>query len=415
MKVRQSIIAVFAASALASQGVAQQSEDSLERALAELNSGLAAPNQGGSVMISGDFRARNRWFDDGNETNNRDIDTRIRLNFEFHPNESATAFVGFSGREAFGGTAVGRWDVGTGEGLDRAWVSVNSLVGDGGDVKIGRSYYTLGNGRLIGSEEWDNLVTTFSGIWYTHPAAGFNVHGAMLNGVENGLTASDDMVYVLGFNYVFDMIEACGDISLDPWFLRDETASGGAAGGTHETWYGVDLGGNAMGIGWEFDFAKYEYDGLDLSGTAWYVGADVQLDQLESIPGIASSSINVAISDSDEEFNVPGEVVSGGTAYGVRYHNAVGFADVLGSSGIWTTDTDTWKVGVGISPAEGWNGGLSLMNIESAGMEWDEIDVSLGTQLNGNVSAWFGYAWIDPNAADNESVFWTTLDLAFGG
>lgn len=411
MKVRLYTIAALAVSALASQSVAQQNEDSLERALAEMNAGLAAPDAASALTISGNFRARNRWFDDGNKINNRDIDTRARLDFLFHPNESATAFVGFSGREAFGGSAAGRWDVGTGEGLDRAWVSIKSLVGDGGEVKIGRSYYTLGQGRLLGSEEWDNLITTFSGVWYMHPAGGLNVHAAMLNGVERGNTATDDMIYILGFNYVFDMIEACGKINLDPYFMRDETASAGPSG-THETWYGADINGSTMGIMWDLDIAQYDFDSLN--GTAWYLGADINIDQLESIPGIESGSVNVAISSSSDEFFVPG-VNAVGTPYGNHYHDAVGFADVLGTTGVWTTDTDTWKVGIGISPAENWHGGLSVMNIDTAGVSFDEYDISLGTKLNGNVSAWFGYALIDPSATDNQSVFWTTLDLAFGG
>jgi hypothetical protein len=418
MKVRLYSLAAIAAIALASQGVAQENDQSLERALAELNSGLAAPDHHGTVKIDGDFRARNRWFDDGMDTNNRDLDTRARLNFWFNVTDTSRAFVGFSGREAFGGSVAGRHDLGDspfeagGEGLDRAYVEVDSLVNDGGTVTIGRKYYTLGSGRLLGSENWDNLVTTFSGIWYGHPLMGFNLHAAMLNGVENGLSDSDDMIYILGADWACDRIEFCGPIHLAPWIMRDETASGGSTG-THETWFGVDVNGGCMGVDYDFDFTRYEFG--DFEGTAWYAGAGFELEQLESVPGIQGGGINVAISDSDDEFAVPG-VNSVGAPYGLNYHDSVGFADVLGTSGIWTTDTDTWKVGVGISPAEGWQGGVSLMNIETAGVEFDEIDISLGTHLGGNVSTWFGYAWIDPDAgADDMAVFWATFDLAFGG
>jgi hypothetical protein len=238
----------------------------------------------------------------------------------------------------------------------------------------------------------------------------------MLNGVENGTgtggtvnDVSDDMIYILGFNYVCDMVDACGNVTLDPWFIRDETASAGASA-THETWYGVDMGASLMGVGLNVDIAKYDH--ASFSGTAWYVGANFELEALESVPGIQSGNIHAAVSDTDEEFFVPG-VNSAGGPYGNLYHNSVGFADVLGPAGIWTTDTDTWNVGVGISPSEGWNGSVSLIYVETAGVEFDEIDISLGTQLNGNVGAWFGYAWIDPDASDNQSVFWTTLDLSF--
>ncbi len=416
MKVRHYSFAALAAIALVSQGVAQQSEESLERTLADLNSGLTSPEGHGNVSISGDFRARNRWYDSGmsgSSTNNRDIDTRARLTFDFAINEDARGFVGFSGREAFGGSTAGRHDYGTGESLERAYVEVDSLVGDGGTVTIGRKYWTAGSGRALGSEQWDNLVTTFSGIWYNHPAGGFNIEAAMLNGVENGDSATDDMLYYIAGMWSCDMIEACGRIDFAPWFMRDEAASAGS-GGTHETWYGVEATGGAMGVGYDAEVVRYTFG--DMNGSAWYVGAGLELEQLESVPGIAGGGINIALSSTDSEFAVPG-VNSTGTAYGLEYHNAIGFADVLGTSGIWTTDTDTWRVGVDISPAEGWMGGIGLMNIDMGGSEFDEIDISLGTKLNGGVDAWFGYAIVDPSGSglDNSNVFWAVLDLAFGG
>lgn len=417
MKVRLYSTAAIAALALASQGVAQQNEESLERALAELNGGLAAPAQQSNIVISGDFRVRNRWYDDGIETNNRDLDTRVRLNFLFNVTEASRAFVGFSGNEAWGGSATDRYDMGTmtgghfGEGLDRAWVEVDDLVGDGGTIRAGRSYYNLGAGRLLGSETWDNMVTTFSGLWYDRELGPTNIHASMMNGVENGMTATDDMLYVLGLTWTCDMIEVCGPINLEPYFIRDELSSGGPSG-THETWYGIDVNGEAMSVSYDFDMARYEFG--DTSDGAWFAGVGFDIAALGSVPGVENGGVSVAVSNSDEDFSVPG-LSSTGVAYGVEYHDAVGFADVLGTAGIWTPDTDTWNVGLNISPAEGWTGGLSLMNIENAGTEYDEIDLSVGGQLGGNVMSWFGYAWIDPDSGDNMSVFWATFDLAFGG
>lgn len=417
MKVRLSTTAAIAALALASQGVAQQSEESLERALAELNGGLAAPAQNSGLVISGDFRIRNRWYDDGMETNNRDVDTRVRLNFLFNVTEASRAFVGFSGNEAWGGSVAGRHDMGDttggsfGEGLDRAWMEVDNLIGDGGTIRAGRSYYNLGSGRLMGSETWDNLVTTWSGLWYDRQTGPVNIYAAMMNGVENGMTESDNMIYVVGLTWTCDMIEACGAIDFDPYFIRDEVSSAGAVG-THETWYGVDVNGALAGINYEFDVARYEF--ADVSDGAWYAQLGFDLAFLGNLPGVENGGVSVALSNSDEDFSVPG-LLTTGSAYGVEYHDAVGFADVLGPAGIWTPDTDTWNVGINISPADGWTGGLSLMNIESAGAEFDEVDLSLGAELGGNVMSWFGYAWIDPDGGDNENVFWMTFDVPFGG
>ena len=415
MKVRLYPFAAVAAIALAGQGLAQQNEDSLERALADLNAGLAAPSLTAGLTVSGDARARNRWYDDGtDDTNYRDIDVRTRLNFHFQITEASEAFVGFSGREAFGGSEAGRWDMFSGEGLERAWFAVDSLVGDGGHVKIGRDYYTLGQGRVLGSEEWDNLVSSFSGIWYEHPAAGFNAHAAMLNGVENGFSESDDMIYILGFEYTFDQMQEVGEIHFEPYWMRDETASntGVTPDATHETWLGVAVTGEVMGVGYEVDYSTYDH--ADLSGDAFYVEVAVQLDALESLPGIESGQVDVAFSSADEEFFVAG-INAIGAPYSTHYHNAAGFADLLGTSGIWTSDTDTLQVGIGVSPAENWEGRIAYINIESGPVDVDEIDLSVGTMFNGNVSAWFGYGFIDSDDISDESVFWAVLELPFGG
>jgi hypothetical protein len=76
MKARLFTLAAVAATTLLSQGVAQS--DSLERSLADLNSGLVAPAGNAGVTWGGDFRLRNNWDDNGTDTNNRDFDTRMR-------------------------------------------------------------------------------------------------------------------------------------------------------------------------------------------------------------------------------------------------------------------------------------------------------------------------------------------------
>jgi len=414
MKVRLMNLAALAAITLTTQGVAQQN-DSLERALADLNSGLATPDSSHGVAIGGDFRSRNRWFDDDSNTNNRDLDTRARLTFTFNVTENTTAFVGFNGRESWGdegfGTTPDQFDDPKDEiSLSRAWVSVDNLVGDGGTAKIGRDYYTILSGRIHGTDEWDNRPNTMSGVWYNHDAGGMNVHAAMLNGVENGYGSTapvptalrdegDDMIYVFNFNYKFDMIEAVGPIHLSPYWIRNENT-----GAEHQTWMGAEISGEVAGFSINAEYATMDQG--DVSGDAFYISTGLSLDALGSLPGVENGELSIAISGSDKTFATTGAV---------KYHNAAGFSDKLGAGGLWTADTDTMQLGLGFSPAEGWDGRIAYVDVESGAAEWSEIDVSIGKELTGNVQSWFGYAHVDVKGASvTEATFWAVLELAFG-
>ena len=417
MKVRLFNLAAVAAVTLASQGVAQQQNDSLERALADLNSGLNAPAGNHGVAISGDFRARNRWFDDdaANATNNRDVDTRARLGFTFNVTEASTAFVGFNARESWGdskfGTTPGQFDDPVDSlTLTRSWVAVDNLFGDGGTSKIGRDYYTVLSGRVHGSDMWDNRPATQSGIWYNHEAGGLNLHFAMLNGVENGYGSTaptptaltdngDDMVYIASLNWMCDYVEQLGPMNLQPYWIRNEDT-----GAEFGSWLGILLTGEVMGFGYEAEYSTYDQGSTD--GDAWFISTSVDIDALESIPGVENGGLDITLSSSDDMYATTGAVV---------YHNTAGFSDKLGAGGIWTADTDTWQLGLNFSPSEGWMGRIAVINVETAGSEWDEIDVSVGHTFNGNVEGWFGYAMLDPKGgSSDEDTFWAVLDLAFG-
>ena len=423
MKVRLFNLVAIAAITLSAQGVAQQSE-SLDRALADLNSGLAAPVGNAGYTISGDFRARNRWYkddSDGGITNNRDIDTRVRLGFLFNVTESSRAFVEFNGNESWGdtgtGTTPGQYDDPFSvAGYDRdfqllrSWVAVDSLLGEGGTAKLGRDYYTPVSGRILGTEEWDNVPLTMSGLWYDYQMDSVALHFSMLNGLENGYFApsattslgdGDDMIYIAALNWTADYIEQLGPVTVVPYWIRNEVSLLDA---DSDTWIGLFLSGEAAGVGYEVEYSDYEHG--DLTGNAWFARAVIALDALAELPGVEDGGLSVTFSDSDVDFRTTGAT---------KYHNAVGFSDKLGAGGIWTPDTSTWHVGLDISPAEGWNGNIAIMNVQSGAMEWNEIDLSVGHTLGGNVEGWLGYAMVDNSGSSrNEDTFWAVLTLPFG-
>ena len=399
MKARLFTLAAVAATTLLSQGVAQS--DSLERALADLNSGLVAPSGNAGVTWGGDFRLRNNWADDGTDTNNRDFDTRMRLTASFNITEDSSAFAGFNGTEHWG-------DVGsnTATAIDRAYVTVNNLMGDGGSMKAGRDYYTFGSGRIIGSSDWSDNPSTHSGVWYNHDMGGLNMHFAMLNqnfgenGIgdgTNGVGSTDDMTYVLSMDYALDT-GALGTINMTPYIVREEGLDANTA-----DWKGAALAGSLMGFGYDAEYSKYDDGNGGDSATAWAIATSIDLDVLSSLPGITNGGVDISKSSADAGYDA-----SGGTTHGVG-----GFGDVTGGAA-WANANDITTIGLNFSPAEGWGGRIAMNDVESAAGDYRETDVSVSHDFNGNVSGWFGYAMINESSAADDSVtFWTTLSVSF--
>jgi hypothetical protein len=410
MKARLFTLAAVAATTLLSQGVAQS--DSLERSLADLNSGLVAPAGNAGVTWGGDFRLRNDWADNGDTTNNRDFDTRLRLTAAFAPTEDSSVFIGFNGSEAWGSAPLvadpegdDDWTSGssTATRVDRAYASVNNLMGDGGTMKAGRDYYTYGSGNIIGSSDWGNNPSAQSGVWYSHDMGGLNMNFAMMNtpagetgnGANNPDNNGDNMFYVLSMDYALEA-GALGTINLTPYAMRDESMGS-------RNWQGASLSGELASFGYDAEYTQFDSNtGSD--GTAWSFSTSIDLEAMASIPGIADGGIAITFSSADEGFQVSNDVVT---------HGVGGFAD-YSETGTWAGGKDITSFALNFSPVDGWDGQIALHETESAALNYTETDISLGHDFGGNVSGWFGYAMINDDAvAEDSATFWTTLSLDF--
>lgn len=414
MKVRLLNTAALAAVTLASQGIAQQQEDSLERALSDLNSGLSAQEDANNGPIwGGFFRARNAWYDNGVETNNIDIDVVATINMLFNVNEDARIFAeindsttfgdptfGFGGGGTYDDRANGAFDV------PRFYVEVDSLAGLGGRSKIGRDEYTVGSGRIVGSDDWDNVPQTHAGMWYDNELVEdfMSLHTSITNDIDTGnADESDGRLWVLAAPMSLD---AGGGMTVVPYYVRYDGVNGvpGVVNGTggSGTWFGVDVSGEIVGFDWEFEFA--DFSSGPMGGTAFALDVGYELGALESLPFVDSGEVDFKFSSSDAEFQT----------ITPSYHNAGGYSDRMG--GQWTGGTDMFGLGIGLTPAEGWNGELAFYSVENenSGDEWTEIDLGFSTELGGGVGAFFGIASVSPDVGDTELVFWTVLELSFG-
>jgi len=418
MKVHLFNITALAAVTLASQGFAQQSGDSLERALADLNSGLVTPAQGsGGPDWSGGFRARNQWYDDGMETNAVNIDVRVWMEMNWNVTEATRVFIGANTSENFGegvpapaasanGITMSYDDRANGAfDFYRAGAEADGLLGLGGTAKIGRDNYTVGSGRLVGSDHWDNVPQTHAGIWYDNQINDMvAVHTSVTNDADTGnVDENDGRLWVLTVPITLNYSGGGGNVELTPYYLRFDGAQ--LFGQGSSTWFGFHAGGDVLGFEYGLEWADHDSGGV--SGSALALDLEYELGALTSLPFVESGEIEFTFASSDDEFAV----------ITPAYHNSAGFSDKLGRGGQWTPGTDLFGLGFGVEPAEGWEGELAFYSVEqdTAGREWTEVDLSFGFDMVGNIDSWFGIAFIDEDGMDSELVFWAVLDLAFGG
>jgi len=390
MKVQMITLAAIAAASLSAQGVAQQGEQTLERALADLNNGLTA--QAGTSDVSGDARLRNLYT----SADSKDIDARTRLNFSFNVNENAGAVVSFLGYEAWGSQASGDFE----SRMNEAYYWANDLFGDGGTTTLGRKHFTLGSGRILGSDDWDQAPSLQTGLWYSHEMGGANFEAFFLNsqddaGAGGGAVPSSD-----SFGFSFDW--SVGDISLRPYVLSSQDNGFALADG----WYlGAELSGSLAGFGWSAEWAQMDEIGAGVGGgSALVANTTIAFDALTALPGVDDGSLMLQISSADDDFSPVAPV----------YHGTAGLRDALGRNGIWTSGTDTMSAHLGFSPGEAWNGKISWYSVDTAADSMTEWDVQVGTTLAGAVDLWLGYSDCESDAglADDSSL-WAVIGMNF--
>lgn len=421
MKVHM-IMAALAAASLSAQGVAQQGEDSLERALADLNSGLTA-SAASNVDISGEARIRNLYTSGGNS---KMIDGRYMLRFGFEVNEQVGGVLGITGFETWGSQVVDKVVVPNDSNIDTridlAYFYGNDVFGDGGKITIGRKYYTLGSGRILGSDDWDQAPQIQTGFWYNHEAGGANVEIFLLNSqhdedaaasIGNSVPSYDDL-FGITFDWVFETDSSLGNVHFSPYILSGR--DGGLS--LEDGWYlGTQIAGELVGFGWDAEWVTQDEDDSAMmgGGQAFALSTTIGLDALESIPGVEDGGLMLQVTGADDDFS---PIMYPWGAPGAIRHGVASLRDFL-PNGVWSTDTDTLTAQLGFAPGENWNGKIAYWAIENMGADTSAWDLQIGTTIAGAVDLWFGYSHTSSDdlgmggAAADDDIIWTTIGTAF--
>jgi len=449
MKVRLLNWVALAAIAMGSSAFAQQ-DDALDRALADLNNGMVAPLAGNvtangstSLNISGEARVRNTWFNPARGVgDHKNIDTRLHLNFAFDVTEQASAFIQFNAAENFGNPGFGpnvatlepvTLNTGT---VNQAYFTATDLVGDGGEFKVGRSFYTLGSGRILGTDDFDQIPSSYSGIWYTNPLEGWNLEVFMITDVfnaggVNGAFAGafpagvvrpgqgDADLYGLTFDYVTDAIPLVGTVNIQPYVLR-YAVNGSATGDT--MWYGAQISGEVEDPGVTYNFEGVFVDSdrnkaprnSDFNAWSGTVGVDLG-NFTGNLPGNVSPILEGGFTQSDKR----------GITINPVYHDEAGIGDWIARTsgvqraGVFSGFAGTQWVAIGLEPVEGWDAHTTFINfVDKTGtgmFDATEVDVTLGHTFDAGHALSLGIGWVQPDLGilSDQVVIFATMSLPF--
>ena len=436
MKLRLLNLAALSAVAFGAPAFAQQQDESLERALADLNSGVIAPQGGGvtagssdSLTFSGDARIRNNWINpSGAPSDRQNIDARARVNMAFNVTANSEAFVQLLGTEIFGGPASPtglrpqffQLDYATADStMSQAWFSATDVFGDGGTFKFGRSNYDFASSRILGTDNWDNFPQSYTGAWYTNPLEGWNLDAFMIAdasaGGANGLftvDGDDSDLYGVTADWSTDEIDFLDNLEVRPYLMRFSDR----VGGFYINWYGaqVETEIDIVDVELELVFADTNLVIPEDSNTGYYLEAEVDLSDVLEIEGV-DPAVEIGFAGASESIATGGF----GITVSPEYHDTAGLADVHGFAGVWSGFADTIWFGVDVVPAEDWEGEITYLIFDDNTMtgifDANELDAQVSHHIDSvGADVYAGWAWVDfDNLPADAYVIYLTIGLPF--
>jgi len=328
------------------------------------------PLEGERYKIRGDIRLRARMANAPNDAPYNEADqqaTRARVSVEFKVNEHAHVFAEYNFSETWAGS-VKYSDADPANPVNelaQAYLHVDDLFGWDDTWRVGRSNYNLGNGLVLGSCDFLQYPSTFTGVWASKQcdqlafeAFAFDNYG-QLNLMPGTRFA--------GLTTKYDVNE---DLVLKAYYM---TGTGDGDLPSDDAWLGVDAGGNAPAeLDWVAEYAHRKVDGGDdLEAYRGRIGRN--FDGLLERVSFTRTGSQGAMHVNPADFNSAGLVHQ----YG----------------GAWRSDINTNQLGFDLAPCEELDLNFNLLTFSgSDAMLGDtELDVLVGKHLAQGIYGSIGY------------------------
>jgi len=353
------------------------------------------------LTITGDIRVRSRTaprvasapYADGDQ-----IASRARVNLDYEVDEHTNAFVQFNFSETWAGSD-GYSDAQPGEnfnGVAQAYVLADDVLGAGETLRIGRSYFTVGNSLIYGSCDFLQYPASGTGVWLSKH---FGEHALELFGFDNNgtLLAAANGGRFLGATGRIDLgNETCR--ALEPWALF---GTGEGDVNVKDNWYGLtatgavggDENGNAAWFDWIAEWAQRDVDVTDETRDAHRV---IVSKDVSDMTGGVIERVRLTRTSSEGAMHInPGDF------------NTAGLLHQYG--GAWRSEIETNQLGVRIKPTDNTDLDLAYINFHRPGDGNNELDAMFGAQIRNGLHAWIGYG----RDEDDREVLFGQLTLFF--
>jgi hypothetical protein len=363
------------------------------------------------LAITGDLRLRVRGgtapndapYPGGGEADQQATRGRIQMNFQ--ATEKVRAKVEFLFAETWAGSesysdALGGTANAPNEQYNKismAYVASKDLLGLGEEIRVGRSDYFLSNGLILGSCDFLQFPSTFTGVWVGRKFGPVDVEAFLFDDYGPLQTADRDGTRFAGATAKWAV---CDDGLLTQFgaYVLAGTQDGDAAVSSayrdysNDHWWGVDAKGNLpVDLKW-YGEAAQRVDSNDPGLTA-STGPDPDPTAYRLKVGRKMSDLfhEVAVTRTDSEGSLqinPGDFNSAGLLH--QY------------AGAWRSDLDTWQLSAMLKPGWGLDVTATVLTLDHDGasqtgttinrqLGHTEFDLLVAKALDTGVHASIGY------------------------
>jgi len=316
---------------------------------------------------------------------------RARVQFAYQANEKVKAFFELNLAETWAGSDPYS-DALRNENYNKvsqAYVQVDDMFGVQDKWRVGRSEYILGNGLILGSCDYLQNPSTFTGMWVSRNFWGHDLEAFVLDDYGPLQTPVDGTRYAGATGKA----NICKDGLLEtvsPYYMAG-TRDGDTV--SEDQWFGVDATGNVPKlVGWNAGYANRIVDG----------GEDRSAYRAQVFRKFEGFVHQVAVTRTDAE--------------GAMHVNPADFASaglLHQYAGAWRSNLDTWQLGVDMKACWGVDLNVTLLTLDRDGTASQqghfEFDVRAGKQLDSGVHVSAAYG----RDNDDREVFFTQLTVYF--
>jgi hypothetical protein len=335
------------------------------------------------LLITGDLRVRLRGANAPSDAPYQEADqqaTRARVQLGFQATDKVRAKVEFLFAESWAGSESYSDSLGGLQGapneqynkVSQAYALCEDLLGLGEVIRVGRSDFFLSNGLILGSCDFLQFPSTFTGAWAGRKFGPVEVEGFLFDDygpLQNGNLR--DGTRFAGGSAKWTVSDD-GPIGLLSAYFLTGTGDGDLGAGVapayqdyrNDSWWGLDGKGSLpLGLNWMGELAQRIDE--DDTGAAGDIDPLAYRMRVAKPVGGVVTEVSLTRTESEGSLQInPGDFNSAGLLH--QY------------AGAWRSDLDTWQLGCVLDPGLDLDVTLTVLTLDHDGASGGGINRQLG-------------------------------------